>query len=80
VSDIRVLRREGAKTRGLVLGALGQERGRRLWRYARMLAVEQTRCSSDGVPAQTSRLQDRVGWVGVGPRREDGVLENQIGN
>jgi hypothetical protein len=21
-----------------------------------------------------------VGWVGVGPRREDGVLENQIGN
>jgi hypothetical protein len=31
------------------------------------------------VSAQTSRLQDQVGWAGVGPRREDGVLENQIG-
>ena len=25
-------------------------------------------------------LKTGVGWVGVGPRREDGVLENQIGN
>jgi hypothetical protein len=50
------------------------------WRYERTLDGEQTRCSSDGVPAQTSRVQ---GQAGLGWRRAptggDGVLENQIG-
>lgn len=78
MSELRVLVRRGRDPLSPV-GHLGHEWGKGFWRCARALDGEQTRCSNDGDPGQNIRVQGRVSWVGVGPRWEGGVLENQSG-